>query len=435
MFKVNEEKVVEFGAKLGSNKKLLSLRDGFAYTMPITIVGSFLVLLINLPIPGFADFMTSIFGDTWIYFLNSIYNLTVPLLSIYSLVGIIYAYCKYHDYESILYIILGLLTFFVLTPGLTDESGLMIANGLNMTYFGPKGMFMSIAIGLLLPSIMTRLENIKYLKISMPEEVPSAVASSFNKLIPISVFALLIGLLNSIFVIGFNSDIFTFTYNMFQTPIREIVGTSYLGGFVSLFFTNLAWFFGLHGGLLMSPINQIAFGELMPANIDAFASGQAIPYLFTGIPFFEVFSKMGGAGCGLALIVSVKLFSKNQGARKICALALIPALFNIVEPIVFGLPIVFNPIMIIPFVIVPLITYSLAYVFTILGFMAPLVIQVPWTIPIGINSFISTGGDFVTVIFQLIIFAVAVLVYAPFIKMWDKSVAKQAELEKEETSK
>ena len=162
----------------------------------------------------------------------------------------------------------------------------------------------------------------------------------------------------------------------------------------------------------------------MPANNAAFMAGEAIPHFFTGVPFLEVFTKMGGGGNVLALIVAIFIVAKTSEYKQVAKAGLIPSLFNISEPMVFGLPIVFNPILIIPFLIAPLASYTIAYFAAEIGAIAPIVIQVPWTIPVGLNMYLSTAGDIISVIWQLGLFALSVLIYIPFIRISEKANMK-----------
>lgn len=177
----------------------------------------------------------------------------------------------------------------------------------------------------------------------------------------------------------------------------------------------------------MGPINSVVFGELLPANNAAFVAGEAIPHFFTGVPFLEVFTKMGGGGNVLALIVAILFIAKSSEYREVAKIGLVPSLFNISEPMVFGLPIVFNPILIIPFLIAPLVCYSIAYFAAAVGSIAPIVVQVPWTIPIGINMFLSTAGDIMSVVWQLGLFVLSVIIYIPFIRINEKANMKMSE--------
>lgn len=269
----------------------------------------------------------------------------------------------------------------------------------------------------------------KFLTIKLPDSVPPSVLKSFLVMIPALIVLVIGGTIQFLLISFAKVDFFTFIYQVIQTPIREIVGTSFLGGLISCLFTYIAWFFGIHGGLLMGPINNVVFGELLPANNAAFVAGEAIPNFFAGIPFIEVFTKMGGGGNVLALIVAILIVAKTSNYRQIAKAGLIPSLFNISEPMVFGLPIVFNPILIIPFLIAPLLSYSIAYFVSSIGVVAPIVVQVPWTIPVGINVFLSTAGDIMAVILQLGLFVMSVLIYIPFIRISEKANMKTQERE------
>lgn len=310
-----------------------------------------------------------------------------------------------------------------------EEGGksIIVAGSYSTNYMGAKGFFLAIILGLLIPPILKKLCEVKYLTIKLPDSVPPSVLKSFLVMIPALIILIIAGTVQLLVSTFAHVDFFTFIYQVIQTPIREIIGTSYLGGLLSCFFMYIAWFFGIHGGLLMTPINNVVFGELLPANNAAFVAGDAIPNFFTGVPFFEVFTKMGGGGNILALIVAIFIVAKTSEYKEVAKAGLIPSLFNISEPMVFGLPIVFNPILVIPFLIAPLTCYTIAYFASSIGAIAPIVIQVPWTIPVGINMFLSTAGDIMSVIWQLGLFALSVIIYIPFIRISEKANMKVSE--------
>ncbi|MEG0365373.1 MAG: PTS transporter subunit EIIC [Coprobacillus sp.] len=424
-----EDKLLPIAVKVSSNLYISSLRDGFAVTMPAMIIGSFLTLLINFPIPAVAEFLTSTFGDNWKIFINGIYNATIPLISMLATISITYFLTKKLKGDVISTIVVNIMLYFMFLPQASytlTEGGksILLGGSYSTNYMGAKGFFLSILLGLLIPPLLKKLCEVKFLTIRLPDSVPPSVLSSFLVMIPALIILLIGGVIQFLLMTYAKVDLFTFIYQVIQTPIREIVGTSYLGGLLSCFFTYAAWFFGLHGGLLMGPINTVVFGELMPANIAAFAANEAIPNFFVGVPFFEVFTKMGGGGNVLALIVAVLVVAKTSEYREVAKIGLVPSLFNISEPVVFGLPIVFNPILVIPFLIAPLVCYSIAYFASAIGSIAPIVIQVPWTIPIGINMFLSTAGDVMSVLWQIGLFVLSVAIYIPFIRISEKANAK-----------
>ena len=427
--KLLEDKLLPFAVKLSTNIYISSLKDGFAATMPAMIIGSFLTLLLNLPIPAVTDFLTHVFGEGWKVFLTGIYNTTVPLISLLATISITYFLTKKIKGDIISTVVVNVMLYFMFLPQATyvlEEGGEAIAVGgsYSTNFMGAKGFFLAILLGLLIPKVLKKLCEVKYLTIKLPDSVPPSVLQSFLVMIPALIVLAVGGIVQFTITTFAHVDFFTFIYQVIQTPIREVIGTSYLGGLLSSFFMYLAWFFGIHGGLLMSPINTVVFGELLPANNAAFMAGEAIPHFFTGVPFLEVFTKMGGGGNVLALIVAIFIVAKTSEYKQVAKAGLIPSLFNISEPMVFGLPIVFNPILIIPFLIAPLASYTIAYFAAEIGAIAPIVIQVPLTIPVGLNMYLSTAGDIISVIWQLGLFALSVLIYIPFIRISEKANMK-----------
>lgn len=435
--KILEEKLLPFAVKIGANPYMAALRDGFAAIMPAMIIGSFITLLLNFPVAGVSNFLNSVFGESWKVYLNGIYSATVPLVSLMATVSITYFLTQKLKGDVISTVMVNVMLYFIFLPQATyvleGEKNIAVAGSYSNTFMGAKGFFLAILLGMFIPPLLKRLCQIKYITIKLPDSVPPSVLTSFLVMIPALIILLIGGAIQFVLLTYFEVDFFTFVYQIIQTPIREIIGTSYLGGLLSCFFTYAAWFFGLHGGLLVNPINNVVFGELMPANIAAFTAHEAIPNFFVGIPFFEVFTKMGGGGNVLALIVAIFIVAKTSEYRQVAKVGLIPSLFNISEPIVFGLPVVLNPILIIPFLIAPLVSYTIAYFASAIGAIAPIVIQVPWTIPIGINMFLSTAGDIMSVVWQLALFVLSVLIYIPFIRISEKANMKVQEDSKEQS--
>lgn len=434
MEKINElleAKLLPVAEKISTNIYISSLRDGFAAILPAMLIGSFLTLLLNFPITAVSEFLISVFGSNWNSFVNSVYNATIPLISLFATITITYYLTQKIEGNIVPTVMLNTMLYFMFLPGalytLEDGTAMAVAGSYSTNYMGAKGFFLAILLGLAIPPIFKRLCNSKHLVIKLPDSVPPTVWTSFLVMIPTVIILMIAGVIQVAVSVYASSDVFTIVYETLQTPMREIIGTSYFGGVINLFFTYLAWFFGIHGGLLMSPINNVIYGELMPANIAAFAAGESIPYFMVGSPFFEIYTKMGGGGNVLALITAIFLVGKTEEFKGVAKAGVVPALFNISEPIVFGLPIVFNPIILIPFLIAPMACYSLAYLASVIGIAAPIVIQVPWTIPMVINVWLSTAGSIPTVLLQIALFILSVVIYIPFVRINEKANMKAAE--------
>lgn len=159
-------------------------------------------------------------------------------------------------------------------------------------------------------------------------------------------------------------------------------------------------------------------------NMQAFAAGDHVPYIITSV-FRDTFGMMGGTGSTLCLLVATFIFSRVKASREVTKLSIVPGIFNINEPVIYGYPIVFNIPLLIPFVLTPIISLLIAYSATVLGLMNKTVVLVPWTTPPLLNGFLATGGDWRAIVVQVISFTVGVLFYIPFMKISEAVLAKQ----------
>ena len=208
-----------------------------------------------------------------------------------------------------------------------------------------------------------------------------------------------------------------------QEPLRH-VGTSLWGTILLYSLGNLLWLFGIHQAVIYSSILEPLLIVNITQNIVAYQAHKAIPNIIN-VSLVQSFGLIGGSGCTLCLLIAVFLVSKNKAGRTVGKLAAAPGIFNINEPVIFGYPIVYNISMAIPFVLIPSLGILISYTATSLGLMSPCVIQVPWTTPVFLSSFLATAGDWRAVIVQLIVVVLGVLIYIPFVKMNDAVVAEQ----------
>jgi len=258
------------------------------------------------------------------------------------------------------------------------------------------------------------------LVIKMPDMVPPAVSKSFAALIP-GFFIVLVAL---IIRIGFESTSFKSIHNVatiILTKPLTAVGGSYFGLMVITLLIHLLWTCGLHGANIVLGIVDPALYVLMDQNRVAFEQGlrgTQLPNVVTR-QFFDVFQSMGGSGATFSLVIMMLLWSKSKQLKEIGKLSIGPGLFNINEPILFGLPIVMNPLLIIPFILSPLATVTITYWAMKVGWVArPTGIAIPWTTPPFISGWLVTGHISGAII-QLVTFFVTGIIYYPFFKMWD----------------
>ena len=266
------------------------------------------------------------------------------------------------------------------------------------------------------------------LRVNLGEGIPPAVADSFNTMIPmlitLAIFGLIAALLHGIWA----TDLMTLINTCIAAPLKGFVNAG--PWFVILVYTlaNLLFCLGIHqstiSGVLAEPILTILITE----NMAMFAAGEPIPAdHYMNMQIINTFALIGGSGCTLMLLLDTFLFSKNKASKEVAKLAILPSIFNINEPVIYGYPLVYNLPLIIPFVLIPDLFIGLTYALTCAGILAPCVVMVPWTTPVFVSGFLAVGGGMngvVAVIWQVIEVAAGMAIYLPFMKAYERAQAK-----------
>ncbi len=201
-------------------------------------------------------------------------------------------------------------------------------------------------------------------------------------------------------------------------------GDTYFGVIIPVFLITFFWSFGIHGVSVVGAVARPVWEVYLANNSAAVAAGKALPHIAPET-FFQWFIWIGGAGATLGLVIAMLLTAKSKYSKAMARTTIVPSLFNINEPVIFGMPIVLNPVLIIPFIITPLVGATIAYIATAIGLVSPTYIMVPWTLPAPIGAYLSTGGDWRAVILVFVNIAISVLIYLPFFKMYDKKLVSQ----------
>lgn len=278
--------------------------------------------------------------------------------------------------------------------------------------------------------IYSKLESFDRLKIKMPPSVPANVATSFSALIPSIITITLIAGFGFAFHQVTGIYLYESIYNLVQKPLESVM-QGLPGILILMFVAQCFWVIGIHGNQMIKPIREPLLLASIAVNMTAFQEGKEIPNIIT-MPFWDVYMNMGGSGVTLGLLIAIFIASKRAEMRSIGKLAIGPGIFNINEPVIFGLPVMLNPVMAIPFILTPLVTGTIGYIATVTGFAGKTVVMVPWTTPPILNAWLSTAGSWGAVITQLICIAVAVLIYLPFVLIAN-SAKDQASKEEMET--
>lgn len=306
-------------------------------------------------------------------------------------------------------------------------NGTVNVSGLFSNELGAAGLFTGMIVGIVALELFRLLYKVDALKIKLPPQVPGGIAKSFEYLIP----GCIVLIITSLFSLGvqaatggkyLNDLIFT----MIQKPLMGL-STSLPGVLVFSLISSLFWSVGLHGDNMISGIVNPLMLALIAENAAAVeASGAATNIV--NWAFYRVFRATGGTGMMIGLTIAILLIGKREENRSIAKLTLVPNLFNINEICMFGIPIVLNPILIIPFILSPIITMIFGYVTTAIGLCPVMYISVPWTMPPFLFGFLASGGKLMGGIIQLLSIVISVLVYLPFVAMYEKQ-QKAAESE------
>ncbi|CAM2884466.1 PTS sugar transporter subunit IIC [Erysipelothrix tonsillarum] len=413
-----DEKLSAPMAKLANQRHLRAIRDGIIATLPLIIVGSFFLILASPPLPeswGIYKFLKANAAQILLPF-----RLTMAIMTLYATFGIGSSLAKSYKLDELSGGILAtaafLLTF--IPVNVPADAGLEVSGWvLPMANLGGGGMFVGIITSILAVEIFRWTDKSNF-KISMPPQVPTSVARSFEALVPTAIILVLMATIT--YWIGFNWH--TFIAGL-VAPIVHAADTlpSVL---VIVFLVTFFWSFGIHGVSIIGTLARPIWLQLLDTNAIASAAGQPLPAI-SAEPFYQWFIWIGGSGATIGLAIAMAFFSKSAYAKSLGKTAFIPACFNINEPIIFGAPIVMNPILIIPFIITPMIGTIIAWVATSAGLVSRVIVTAPWTLPGPIGAYIATGGDFRAAILNIILIIVSVVIYYPFFKMYDKKLLEE----------
>ncbi|WP_297434096.1 PTS cellobiose transporter subunit IIC [uncultured Cetobacterium sp.] len=417
-----EDKFMPLAGRIGNQKHLQSVRDGLILTMPLAIAGSIFLILAFLPINGYYEFMTGIFGETWMTKFLYPVNVTFDLMAIFAVIGVSYRLAEKNKIDTLTSVALALMCFMMLTPfKITGKEEIL--SGIPLALTGSGGLFVAIISSLLSVELYTYIVK-KNIVIKMPENVPPAVARSFTALIP----AIAILLLSWGVRLAVETTDFVHLHNVINqaltSPLTKLAGT-YLGVMTIILLIQLFWLAGLHGTVIVLGVLSPVLGIMGDQNRLAFQAGEEIPHILGG-PFFDLYVTIGGSGGTFALALIILLVAKSQQLKEIGKLSIGATFFNINEPIIFGLPIIMNPYLMIPFLLTPLVTGSIAYFLIVTGFIAKLPgISIPWTTPPVINGYIASNGSLSIALLQIVLVFIGGAIYYPFIKIYDNEKLKE----------
>lgn len=430
--------------KFTNSKIIVALKDGMIYTIPFIIIGSVFLILSSLPVESWAAWMNS---TGLVPYFNQATNFSFNVMSLIAVTGIAYEWAHNEHIAPMPAGITALISFLVVlqpTAPITDGTGkVLVQNVSHLTGFidtswlAGKGMVAAIIIGLITGWIYSWFVT-HNITIKLPEQVPANVANSFIALIPAAVLVTGWMLVYMAFDHFAHTSMLQFIYNVIQTPLQGITD-SFGGALIVPILISFLWFFGVHGSSIVSGIMTAILLSNGTENAKLFHAGNltqaAGGHIFTQA-LLDQFGTVTGAGITIGMVVYMLWFAKSEQMKSLGKLEIVPALFNINEPILFGAPIVLNPLMLIPFMLTPMLSMGLTYLAIKFG-LIPLFngVYVPWTTPPIISGFLVGGWR--TAVWQALMLVMTFFVYLPFVRRQDNVLftQEQQRLAEEEAAK
>ena len=416
-----EETVVPVGQKIATQRHLAAVRDGLTILIPITVIGGFAMLLAMPPVPASITEPSNFFYAfllAWKAFATEHaatlllpYYLTIGAISIYVVCGVSYQLAKSYKMNGINNMIMALLVYLCVS-GAFDMS----TNSINVAMLGAGYMFAAMVIGLLVVEI-NRFFAKHNIVIKLPDSVPPNVAAPFNVLLPGAANVILFIALDSLIKMMTGAGLASLVYTIFQPLMKA--GTSLPAWWIFNIVSTIFWWFGIHGGNMVGVVLTPITTAGLAANAEAVAAGQAPQYILAG----SVNGIFGNWITYLAMNIVILLFAKSKQARSVSKIAIVPSMFNINEPSIFGLPTVLNVYTLIPMLLGTVINSSIYWFAASANLCGKFYVTLPFTVPGPLAAWLGTG-DFRTVIVWLIVFVIDLLLIAPFIMTYDRQLLK-----------
>ena len=431
-----ENKILPIANKVAMNRYLNAIRDGFVFAMPFAIVGSFILLLLNLPFTDKSNFMYMAWYDN---LMNSFradlmqpFYVSMGIMALFAAYGIGYSLSGHYNLNSVTGGFLSLYSFLIVSakveyvPIIESVSKSFLVNAdtsilaMDARYMDSKGLFVAIIFSIISVEIFKILVHKKII-ITLPDSVPPAIAKSFELIIPVFVVTVLFHGVNLIIQKKLLIMVPDLVMKIFEPLLHA--SDSLPSVILILFLIHLLWFAGLHGTNILGAIVSSITAYNIAVNQTALQAGEEITKIWAG-SFFDLYALIGGVGTTLGLAIAM-VRSKNEHIKSIGKLALVPAVFNINEPIMFGTPVVMNPLLMIPFIFIPIINITIAYILTKLNIIGHIVASVPWTTPAPLGALLATNLNFGSMILSLVLIFTSYLAYIPFLKAYEISLEKE----------
>ncbi|WP_040979525.1 PTS cellobiose transporter subunit IIC [Oceanobacillus jeddahense] len=404
--------------RLAEQRHLKAVRDGIIAVMPLLIIGSVFLIISSPPVESWAEFMAPYAAK-----LSIPVDATFGLLGLIAAFSIAYSLAKSYKMDGLSAGVLSIAAFFTATP-LTEDGNIPL------NLLGSEGLFIAIILSILTVEIFRFFEQ-RNIVIRMPESVPPSVWRAFTALIPGAVIISVVWGIDLLLTGVWGLSLHEIVGAVLREPL-QMLGSSFWGAMVAIILIHLLWSFGIHGISVVASVMAPIWYSLTEQNVAAQQAGEELPHI-VGQPYMAIWWAVGGSGMALALTLLFLFMAKSKHLKGLGRGSAGAAFFNISEPVIFGAPIVMNPLLIVPFILAPLAVGIITYFSMSIGLVGKPYAIVPWTTPPPFSGILTTG-DFRGGILMIVNIFVAMLIYFPFFKMYDKQLLKEEEENKEEAS-
>lgn len=417
-FQAAMQKWVEpIAVRMSQSVILTAIKEGMISSLPFLILGSLFSIIVNFPYTPFVNWLAT---NHLTEYLNLPYQFTMNSLAIIVAYFTTRSYCKSKHVDNVIPAILSVMSIFILAPLSIVKIKGVSTPFISFDNIGVKGLFLALMVSIIVGELYSRIIKANW-TIKMPDSVPTTIGDSFKSLVPVIIIATLMTLIRFAFSFTTYGDLNSAIYTLLQVPLVKI-GTSPWAILLVVLLNSLFFFFGIHSMAINSIVMPILY-TLDFQNLAAYHAGRVMPNIITW-RFFYMTSKIGGTGCALGLCLFLAFFAKSKQFKTLGRISLPAVIFNTDEPVIFGMPIVLNPIMFIPFVIAPLVSFSVSYLVTLIGWVKPIIgLALPEQTPVLINGFLQSGPAFV--ILQIVMIIVTSVIYLPFARIADNQALAQ----------
>lgn len=401
-----QERIINITDKLENNCVIGAIRQGMILMIPLLVVGYMSAMLINLPIPAFQQFLSELWGGCIRAFLENVYVSVNEFFAVYLTVATSVSYSMmkrrrcgiYESTGNIVVLVVITLAAFAAYAGIGYED-FSAARCSNMYAFN------ALLVALISGGIYYALKESRFLQTKQRTNADNVYIGAVEGILPAVVIIGFFVLLRQVIYVMFGvyglQELLEILFNFLLKPLKNGMGA----GLIIILLTHSLWFFGIHGHDMLDTVIKQNF-----ADVTAGIFSKTMQ---------DVFVNLGGTGAALCLVIAILLFAKKKGVRQVAGMAAPSVLFNISEIALFGIPVILNPIFLIPFLLVPVSNFLITYAAIYLGLVPHVIREIDWTTPIFLSGYQATGS-WAGVILQLVCLTVGILIYKPFIGLYEK---------------